>query len=137
MGPAIASSQPLQLLACMRPMWHAAHLGSRLPAPECASVQEWQAADPDLVACDTCNFCVHDRCDPEARRALAQLRTAGSKGAYNCPSCRRIREARHAIEVGSCAQAQSIHCTGPWLQDGLPMRPLLHLLLSPSTCAAT
>lgn len=61
--------------------------------------QGWLPTDTNVVACDTCSFCVHEHCDPEAQRAMGQLRMGGTKGPYNCPSCRRIREARHAIEV--------------------------------------
>ena len=57
------------------------------------------ATDPNLVACDTCTFRVHDQCDADALRVLGAQLASGVKGPYNCPSCRRIREARHAIEV--------------------------------------
>ena len=83
LAPAIVKSRLLKLTGHRDPWWR----------------QGWLPTDTNVVACDTCSFCVHEHCDPDAQRAMGQLRMGGTKGPYNCPSCRRIREARHAIEV--------------------------------------
>ncbi len=71
-----------------KPCGHACLLGPRAKQQRATGrlggAQVWQMSDRNMVGCDSCDFWVHDHCDPRAALALA----AGSEDVpYQCPRC--------------------------------------------------
>lgn len=55
-------------------------------------LQVWWPAENNMVGCDSCDFWIHDGCDFEAARILAN--GASDAEPYNCPMCRSSHQAQ-------------------------------------------
>ncbi len=54
-------------------------------------LQVWKPTDKNMVGCDGCDFWIHDVCDAEAARVLAD---GGEDEPYFCPACRQASAAQ-------------------------------------------
>ncbi|KAK9827616.1 hypothetical protein WJX81_006673 [Elliptochloris bilobata] len=82
----------------------------------------WTMSDCNMVGCDSCDFWVHDHCDPGAAVALA----AGSEDVpYQCPRCVAAEDPPARGTWGPAAQAQlaKLREVRQALRDSEPRRP--------------